>query len=169
MWVFGQQGVQCHSKCWLPKYNVNCNLQSSLYSPLEVNSPYPVCGRRWDVDSECPSALLHFHSKQQGCVGHLLHLLLDELRLGGFLEILGLGYLVHKAHDLAGPVASHIATWAEDGKRGGEEAKSESGSSFIQNSISCYLAPTMKGSDWGVTLSQQQAFKHVGLSGYVGR
>lgn len=84
--------------------------QSSMHSSLEVNVPYPVRGGRWDVDSQSPAALLHLHGEQQGCVGHLLHLLLNELRLRGFLEVLRLGYLVHEAHDLAGPVASHIAT-----------------------------------------------------------
>ena len=85
-------------------------LQSPTHSSLEVNVPYPVCGGRWDVDGQRPSELLHLHGEQQRRVGHLLHLLLNELRLRGFLEVLGLGYLVHETHDLAGPVASHIAT-----------------------------------------------------------
>lgn len=74
-----------------------------------VNVPYPVRGWRWNVDSECPAAFLHLHGEEQRRVGHLLHFLLDELRLSGFLEVLRLGNLVHKAHDLAGPVASHVA------------------------------------------------------------
>ena len=73
------------------------------------NLPYSVGGGRRDVDCQCPFELLHFHSKQEGGVGHLLHLLLDELCLSGFLEILGLGNLVHEAYDLAGPVATNVA------------------------------------------------------------
>lgn len=93
-----------------------------------LNIPYPVCGGRWDVDSQSPVALLHLYGEQQGRVGYFLHLLLDELRLCGFLEVLRLGYLVHKAHDLAGSVASHITTQVDDGNRGGGETRSESGS-----------------------------------------
>lgn len=128
-------------------------LHFSKYSSLQVNIPYPVCGRRWDVDSERPAALLHLHGEQQRCVGHLLHLLLNELGLRGLLEVLGLGYLVHKAHDLAGPVASHIATWAEDGNGGGrgERRVGRQGVSQVHNLFTtaslCYSAPTMEGSD----------------------
>lgn len=123
--------------------------QSPVHSSLEVNIPNPVRGGRWDVDSQRPAALLHLHGEQQGRVGHLLHLLLNELRLCSLLEVLRLGYFVHKTHDLAWSVASHVATWADDENAGGgREGRSESGSSFIHNSISCYPAPTVEGSDW---------------------
>lgn len=68
--------------------------------------PYPVSGWRRDVDSQCSPELLQLHGEQQASVGHLLHLLFDELRFCGFLEVLGLGDLVHEAHNLAGFVAS---------------------------------------------------------------
>lgn len=106
LYVFAQQRVLSYI---LKARTTSYSLQS-MHSPLEVNVPYPVCGGRWDVDSQCPAALLHLHGEHQGRVGHLLHLFLDELCLCGLLEVLRLGYLVHKAHDLAGPVASHIAT-----------------------------------------------------------
>lgn len=81
-----------------------CTLASSA-----VNIPNPVRGGRWDVDSQRSAAFLHLHGEQQRRVGHLLHLLLDELRLRGFLEVLGLGYFVHEAHYLARSVATHKA------------------------------------------------------------
>lgn len=70
------------------------------------NVPYPVGGWGWYVDGQHPAALQHLHGEQQGRVGHLLDLLLDKLCLRGLLEVLRLGDLVHKPHDLTGPVAS---------------------------------------------------------------
>lgn len=78
--------------------------------------PNPVCGGRWDVDCQCPAALLNLHGEQQRRVGHLLHLLLDELRLRGLLEVLGLGYFVHKAHYLARPMATDKAAMWVNGR-----------------------------------------------------
>lgn len=73
---------------------------------LFLHVPYPVGGRRRDVDSQRSLEFLHLHSEQKGRVRHFLHLLFDELRLCGLLEVFGLGDLVHEAHDLAGFVAS---------------------------------------------------------------
>lgn len=86
-----------------------------------VHIPNPVCVGRWYINSQCTPTLLHLHSEQQRCVGHLLHLLLDELRLGSLLEVLRLGYFVHESHDLARSVASHIAGGADDENAGGRE------------------------------------------------
>lgn len=68
--------------------------------------PYSVRRGRWNVDGQHAVALLHFYSEEKRSVGHLLHLLLYELRLSGLLKILRLCDLVHKAHDLAWPVSS---------------------------------------------------------------
>lgn len=84
-----------------------------------MNIPYSVCGRWGNVDSQSSPTLLHLHCEQQGGVGYLFHFLLNELCLCGLLEIFGLGYLVHQAHDLAGSVASYIAARPKDGKRRG--------------------------------------------------
>lgn len=81
-----------------------------------ANVPNPVRGGRWDVDSQRPAAFLHLHGEQQGRVGHLLHLLLDELCLRGLLEVLGLGYFVHEPHDLAWSMAPHKATMTKTQK-----------------------------------------------------
>lgn len=68
---------------------------------------------RWgwrDIHSQGPRQLLDLHRQQQRRVGHLLDLLFDELVLSGFLEVLGLGDLVHEAQDLAaGAVAPDVA------------------------------------------------------------
>lgn len=88
-------------------------------SSQDVYVPNPVCVGRWDINCQCTPTLLHLHSEQQRCVGHLLHLLLNELRLCGLLEVLRLGYFVHESHDLARSVASHIAGGADDENAGG--------------------------------------------------
>lgn len=69
--------------------------------------PYPVSGWRGYIDSQCSLEFLHLHCEQEGCVGHLLHLLFDKLCLCRFLEVFGFGDLVYKAHDLAWLVASN--------------------------------------------------------------
>lgn len=53
--------------------------------------------------------MLHLYGEQQGGVGHLLHLLFDELRLCSFLEVFGFSDLVHKAQDFAGFMSAHKA------------------------------------------------------------
>lgn len=88
-------------------------------SSQHVYIPNPVCVGRWYINSQCTPTLLNLHGEQQRCVGHLLHLLLDELRLCSLLEVLRLGYFVHKSHDLARSVASHIAGGADDENAGG--------------------------------------------------
>lgn len=83
--VFAQQrALNCNLK---PRFT-NYTPQSSGCSSLNANIPNPVRGGRWDVDSQRPTALLHLHCEQQGRVGHLLHLFLDELCLRGLLEVL---------------------------------------------------------------------------------
>lgn len=82
------------------------NGSSRPHKSLFSHVPDPVSGRRRDVDSQSSPQLLQLHGEQQTSVGHLLHLLFDELRLCGLLEVLGLGDLVHEAHDLAWFVAS---------------------------------------------------------------
>lgn len=71
-----------------------------------LHVPYPVSGRRGDVDGQRSLKFLHLHSEQKGCVRHFLHLLLDKLCFCGLLEVFRLCDLVHEAHDLAGFVAS---------------------------------------------------------------
>lgn len=110
-----QRELMCTFKPW----STVCVLDSSA-----LNIPNPVSRGRWDIDCQRPAAFLNLHSEQQRRVGHLLHLLLDELRLCGLLEVLGLGYFVHEAHYLARPMATHkAAMW---GMRG---------LSFIQNNV----------------------------------
>ena len=88
----------------------DCAQHSANYAGKKQHSlhvPYSVSGWRGYVDSQHSLEFLHLYCEQEGCVGHFFHLLFDELRLCGFLEVFGLGNLVHKAHDLARLVASN--------------------------------------------------------------
>lgn len=116
-----QQRAQCDALS--PAYTQAT--KNNLFFRVLLTIPYPVRRGRWDVDSKRPPALLHLHSEQDGRVRHLLHLLLDKLCLGCLLKVLGLGDLVHKAHDLAWSVASYIATRAEDGNSEGGGGEKE--------------------------------------------
>lgn len=93
-----------------PKDNeINLGQHSTNYIAEKqhfLHVPYSVSGWRGYVDSQCSLKFLHFHCEQKGCVWHFLHFLFDELSFCGLLEVFGLGDLVHKAHDLAGFVAS---------------------------------------------------------------
>ncbi len=72
-----------------------------------LHIPYPVSGWRGYVDSQRSLEFLHLHGEQKRRVRDFLHLLFDELCFCGLLEVFGFGDLVHKAHDLAGFVASN--------------------------------------------------------------
>ena len=101
---------------WLTGYLRNVPLSVTELGGRGWDVPYPVSGGWGDVDGQHPPELLDLHGEQQGRVGHLLHLLLDELRLRSLLEVLGLGDLVHETHDLARLVAPQVS--AEKGKGG---------------------------------------------------
>lgn len=79
--------------------------------------PDPVGGGRRDVDSQRSLEVLHLHGEQQGRVGHLVHLLFDELRLCSFLEVFGLGDLVHKAQDFTGFMSAHKSGFIKEKKQ----------------------------------------------------
>lgn len=103
---------EAHESVFSPPYifrhRRHFQTQTSLFlTTTNTHLPDSVRGWRGNVDGQCSLQLLQFHGEEQRGVGHLLHLLLDELRLCGLLEVLGLGDLVHEAHDLAGLVATH--------------------------------------------------------------
>lgn len=68
--------------------------------------PYPVGRGRRDVDNQSPWQFLNLDSEQQGRVGHLLELLLNELVLCRLLEVLGFGDFVHKSQNLPSSLAT---------------------------------------------------------------
>lgn len=70
--------------------------------------PYPVSRGRRDVDGQSARELQDLDAEHQRHVGHLGNLLPDVLVLCGFLEILGLCYLVHEPQDLPACAATGV-------------------------------------------------------------
>lgn len=82
------------------------SLQSDYNWCVSLFLPYPVCWGWWHIDDQGPWQLLHLHSEQQRCVGHLLKLLLYELILCCLLEIFGFCDFVHKSQNLLSSLSS---------------------------------------------------------------
>lgn len=70
--------------------------------------PYPISGRRRDIDGQSSGELQDLNTQHQGHVGDLSYLLPDVLILCGFLEVFGLRYFVHKSQDFPACAAACV-------------------------------------------------------------